>query len=616
MPPGVHRALFEAAPDAIVVVDSSGRIVLANGHAQTMFGYSSDELIGASIEALIPARFRAAHPGKREHYLADPSVRAMGVGVDLYARRNDGSELPVEITLSHIQMSGDLLVSAAIRDITERKHAERALAEAQALARLGAWSWDASEETATWSAHTYKLFGRDPELGPAVGEALLAYAHAEDRERVAQHFGSDAGPGGEFELEFRIVTGRGDDRVLHAIGRKDPERPGAYQGTFQDLTDERRAEAAEAANRAKSQFMSRMSHELRTPLNAIIGFGQLLAMDDLRGDQAEHVGFVLKGANHLLALVDDVLDISRIEAGQMKISSEPVALGAMVADVVALVAPLAESAGVNVQVDSTGLRPEQHVHADARRLSQVMLNLLSNAIKYNRSGGRVEVSFEALDSGRVRTTVCDSGIGINPAHMHELFQPFERLGADERAIDGTGLGLALSKGLIEAMGGTIEASSAVGVGSSFVVELAGAPAPHADECPPGKDAGGSHVVSGTKVLYIEDNASNLKLAERVLARLGRVEMLSAMQGSIGLELAREHRPDAVILDLHLPDMDGQEVLKRLKADPRTRELPVIVLTADASKGLSKRLALLGASEFMQKPLDVPRFLDMIEAYVG
>ena len=233
---------------------------------------------------------------------------------------------------------------------------------------------------------------------------------------------------------------------MHAIGRADPARPGCYRGTFQDVSDQRRVERAEAANRAKSEFLSRMSHELRTPLNSISGFSQLLAMDDLKPDQADNVSLVLKGAEHMLALIDEVLDLSRIEAGKLSISQEAVALADIVRDAAALIAPLAAATRVTIDIDDSGLlRGEGYVQADAQRLKQVVLNLLSNAVKYNRPGGRVQVRFELSDSGRVRALVADTGIGIRAEHMAALFVPFERLEAGQRGIEGTGLGLALGE---------------------------------------------------------------------------------------------------------------------------------------------------------------------------
>ncbi len=484
---------------------------------------------------------------------------------------------------------------ALLRDVTEQKADERAreqalaeLQEAQRLARLGAWIWDRRTGEATWSEYTYELFGRDPARGPAVGDGLLVYVHPEDRPRVSERLGSGADAArAEFEFDLRIETERGEQRVLHAIVRADSSQPDRLRGTFQDISDRRRAEIAEAANRAKSQFLSRMSHELRTPLNAISGFSQLLAMDDLAPDQAENIGFVLKGAEHMLALVDEVLDLSRIEVGRLKVSLEAVALADTVADATALVAPLADAAQVTIDTGTSGLadKPARAVVLD--------------------------------DSGRVRISVADTGIGIRPEHMAALFEPFERLGAEASPIEGTGLGLALSKGLVEAMGGTIHVCSEPGAGSTFIVELDGAPSPamqSVDELvAPRRQLPGLR--RRPKILYIEHNVSNLTLVQRVLDRQATVELIAGMQGSLGLELARRHRPDLIILDLQLPDMGGEEVLERLKAEDETRQIPVVILTADATKGLAERLAQLGASEFMPKPLNVPRFVDLVAAYV-
>ena len=234
------------------------------------------------------------------------------------------------------------------------------------------------------------------------------------------------------------------------------------------------SERAESASRAKSEFLARMSHELRTPLNSIIGFSQLLELEGLDPRQSEHVGYVLKAGGHLLELINEVLELAKIEAGQMTISPEPVALADTVREALALVAPLAGEHDVTLASNTDGLAHDGHVHADRQRLEQVLLNVLSNAIKYNRAGGRVDVSFAVTETGRVRTTIADTGIGIAPEQLAKLFEPFERLGAELTQIEGTGLGLALSKGLLEAMGGTIEVASEPGTGTAVTIELAGA----------------------------------------------------------------------------------------------------------------------------------------------
>jgi signal transduction histidine kinase/CheY-like chemotaxis protein len=450
--------------------------------------------------------------------------------------------------------------------------------------------------------------------------------HSDDRARVRDALARTIGGGPAFEHELRVSAGDGLQRTVRVTGQADLTRAGCYTGTVQDITEQRQAEAerielveasarAESANRAKSEFLARMSHELRTPLNSIVGFTQLVELDGLTPLQHEHVGYVLKGARHLLELIGEVLDLERIETGQMTISPEPVALADTVREVLALVTPLARDREITLHYNSDGLAEDQHVHADRPRLKQVLLNLLANAIKYNHPGGRVDISFAITPSGRVRTTIVDTGIGIAPGQLARLFEPFERLGAERTDVEGTGLGLALSKGLAEAMGATIDVDSTLGTGTAFTVELEGAQRPAGEhEPPPGErvltQLDGQHGSRHT-ILYIEDNLSSLTLVERILERHGAVSVIPAMQATIGLELAREHHPDLIVLDLHLPDMPGIEALKRLKADQATRKIPVIVLTADASNRQSDRIEQLGAAAYVTKPLDVAKFIEII-----
>jgi signal transduction histidine kinase/ActR/RegA family two-component response regulator len=378
-------------------------------------------------------------------------------------------------------------------------------------------------------------------------------------------------------------------------------------------------ETAEKASRAKSEFLSRMSHELRTPLNAILGFGQLLELDDLTERQRENVKYILKGGGHLLELINEVLELARIEAGQLALSPEPVALTETVNETIALIQPLARAQGISLNTELGCLGAEVHVHADRQRLKQILLNLLSNAIKYNRPHGRVEVSAANVAPGRLRISVADTGIGIDPDHLARVFEPFDRLGAESGEVEGTGLGLALSKRLIEAMGGSIAFDSEPGAGSTFSLDLALAD-------PPGLGENRPHVVdedlvdtpAGERrlVLYIEDNLSNVTLVERILELQPGLELLPAMQGRLGLDLAREHRPALIMLDLHLPDMGGDEVLRRLRSEPETSEIPVVVLSADASKRQIQRLLDLGASDYLTKPLAVQRFREVVEAHLG
>ena len=373
---------------------------------------------------------------------------------------------------------------------------------------------------------------------------------------------------------------------------------------------QRAEEAATSANHAKSEFLSRMSHELRTPLNGILGFAQLLERELEQPAQREGVAHILEGGRHLLGLINEILDIARIEAGKFSVSLEPVEASEVIASALDLVRPQAAARGIGL---STAVVWRGHLMADRQRLQQVLLNLLSNAVKYNRPEGAVTVSCDRTPSGTCRVAVTDTGLGIAPERMPRLFTPFDRLDVQDGSIEGTGLGLALSKGLVEMMGGTLSAASTPGTGSTFSLELPIASAPShelpADETrAPGAEAPG---VTGT-VLYIEDNPSNLRLVERIVARRPGIKLLSAMQGRPGLELARAHRPDAIVLDLHLPDISGQDVLARLQADPATREIPVVILSADAMTSRSTSLLKAGAHAYLTKPLSVTQFLGVLD----
>jgi CheY-like chemotaxis protein len=359
-----------------------------------------------------------------------------------------------------------------------------------------------------------------------------------------------------------------------------------------------------------------MSHELRTPMNAILGFAQLLQMDSLNDEQKDWIREILKAGQHLLELINEVLDISRIEAGKLRLSLEPVDVVHAIEECTSLLAPLAKEESIELRLDTKEISGSSiYVVADRQRFKQVMLNLISNGIKYNREDGHVRIWFELVETVRLRINVTDIGLGIPHSRIAELFSPFERLGAEGLGIEGTGLGLALSKPLIEAMGGTISVVSEPGRGTTFTVQLdVVTEAPTSEkEKRTALDANGNGSPSKT-ILYIEDNLTNLKLLERLLDRRPEIRLLSAMQGGIGVTLARTHRPDLILLDLNLPDMPGEEVLGRLRSDPRTAKVPVVVLTAEASSGQVKKLLDAGARAYLTKPLEVDRFFLTIDMF--
>ena len=456
------------------------------------------------------------------------------------------------------------------------------------------------------------MIGRDAfELFPDQGDDFTAH----DREVL------DGKVVVDIPTEVMATRDKGD-RILHT--RKIPildEQgvPRYLVGISEDVTVqqstqralEQASEAANQANQAKSEFLSRMSHELRTPLNSVLGFAQLLAMDELTTEQTEHVGFISQAGNHLLDLINEVLDIARIESGQLRLSLEPVHVADAIHAALDLVGPKARQLGVTITVASD--QWDTHVVADNQRLMQVLLNLLSNALKYNRPGGRVSVDCACAD-GTVTMAVGDTGIGITPQNVAKLFTPFERLGAEHTDIEGSGVGLALSRDLVQQMGGTLEVVSTIGIGSTFTVSLPAvtpvvAPTPAEGASRPTMSVSSTDAV---RVLYIEDNVANVRLIERAFSRQVGVQLMVAVQGHLGLELAIEHQPDLVMLDLHLPDMGGDELLRRLRAEPATAAIPVVMCSADASPGQIRRLLELGAAAYLTKPLDLAHLFDLID----
>jgi PAS domain S-box-containing protein len=426
------------------------------------------------------------------------------------------------------------------------------------------------------------------------------------------------------EEPIDTTTGR---RYLHT--RKIPifdeeGQPVYLLGISEDITERKAAadellttrEEAERANRAKTEFLSRMSHELRTPLNAILGFGQLLELERLTDEQREHVDYILSAGRHLLDLINEVLDISRIESGQLTLSAEPVEVGDAIAEVVALVTTQADRQ--HVTVTNAHAACEQYVMADRQRLRQVLLNLTSNAVKYNRPRGTVRIAC-AMRGDRFRISVADTGYGIAPEHLDRLFRPFDRLGAEVGSIEGTGMGLALSKGLVEAMGGAIGVETELDVGSTFWIELdlAEGPIEAYERLHPSTIAVAPVPERDSRlILQIEDNASNLRLVERIVRRQPGLRIVGTGTGRSGIELARQRRPDLILLDVHLPDTTGHEVLRQLRAFSETRETPVVVLSADATRTQISRLMDSGAFGYVTKPLDVAVFLETVHNALG
>jgi signal transduction histidine kinase/CheY-like chemotaxis protein len=366
------------------------------------------------------------------------------------------------------------------------------------------------------------------------------------------------------------------------------------------------------ANSAKREFLSRMSHELRTPLNSVLGFSQLLALELRDPKHSRQVSHINQAGTHLLALINDILDLSRIEAGQLSVSLEPVSLASSVMQAVDLISPLADKRGVVVKVDDEG--DQQFVLADASRLAQVLINLLSNAVKYNRESGRIRIFWESVTGGRIRVHVADTGIGIDPQDQALVFQPFVRVNEGRSSIEGTGIGLSLSKALAQLMDGDLAFTSKPEEGSDFWIELPAAEAPvrvKPINSTPDGSAPATVSRQGALVLYVEDNRANADLVAAIVDRLDGVRLQVATTGEEGLKLTRSERPDIIFLDSHLPDMSGIEVLRRLRLDVGTLRTPVVMISADVSL-MADEGSFPGAQAFLTEPLDVTSVVSAID----
>jgi signal transduction histidine kinase/CheY-like chemotaxis protein len=376
-----------------------------------------------------------------------------------------------------------------------------------------------------------------------------------------------------------------------------------------ELTDAKRRQA-ETANLAKSEFLSRMSHELRTPLNAVLGFAQLLEFDTLSVAQEKYVQQIIRGGRHLLGLINEVLEISRIETGELGLSREPVPVGSTIDDAISLVAPLAQERSIQIAWEPGQLHG-CYVEADLQRLNQVLLNLLSNAVKYNREGGQISITLLERE-GRLRIAVSDTGHGIPPDQLELLFNPFERLGAEQTGVEGTGLGLTLSRSLVEAMGGTMDVDSEVGRGSTFAFELPVAQRPGAPSLEAEPQTSATARPAGIKVLCVEDNIANFRLLEGAFAQRPDLELIWAADAASALELATLTTPALVLLDVHLPDGHGETVLAGFRDHSELREIPVVVVSADATARQERRMRAAGAVEYLTKPIDIRRLLAIVD----
>lgn len=635
-----HAATLEAIPDLLFEFDSDGRYLDYRAIQANLLVVPPEQFMGRTVRETMPADAAEVVMAALAQAEAEGSSRGAQMQLDL-AHGRHWFELSVTRKRHGVADKPHFILLS--RDITDRKTTEMALQQSESSFRhffeAGLVGMAISAPGKGWGRVNARLCDM---LGYSLGELRaiqpVAMTHPDDRAAdEALRAQLTAGQLDGYTIDKRYL--RKDGQILYAAvavrglrdeqgqisrvfiiveditRRKEAERELArHRDELEQLVQERSHElvqardAAQEASRAKSEFLSRMSHELRTPMNAILGFSQLLELEAaLPPRPLRFVGEIRHAGKHLLDLINEVLDLAQVESGRMSLSLEALSLADVVREVLTLMHPLADPLGVALELGDLG---GLVVRADRTRLKQVLVNLVSNAVKYNRRGGRVWVGALGLEGQRLRIVVRDDGPGIAPDKLPLLFEPFNRLGAEQGPVEGTGIGLSISRRLVELMEGRIGVNTEVAHGSEFWVDLPRGSAPAAPAVAAEPDlAGEAGVPAGPlrMVLYVEDNPANMSLMDSLIGRHPGLRMMAATSGRQGLALARAHRPDLILLDINLQDLDGHSVLAALRADDRTRGIPAVAVTANAMPSDRERALKAGFDDYVAKPIDLARF---------
>ena len=619
-----YRGLLETVPDAIVMVNNMGRIILVNGQAEALFGYKREQLIGKPVELLLPERYQIGHSSHRQNYFAGPKTRTMGAGLELYALRADGTEFPVEISLSPLDTDEGTFAMSAIRDITERKRAQELLRRSDERFRLlvtgvidyGIFMLDPQGNIVSWNIGAQRISGYKAE--DIIGRHFSIFYPSDEvtSEKLTSELELAASEG-RFENEGWHVRRNGSRFWGHVVITALRDNTGELTGfskVVRDLTDSKIAEEllqeqnrrVQEASRLKSQFLANMSHELRTPLNGIIGFAELMydgRVGPVTVEHREYLSDILSSANHLLQLINDILDLSKIEAGKMEFVPEHTDPAVVVEEMRGIVRTLAANKRVTVKTEVDASLSE--IQADPRSLKQILYNYLSNALKFAPDGSQVTVRLKSEDADHYRIEVEDKGIGIKPEDVDRLFIEFQQLDASAaKKYPGTGLGLALTKKIVEAQGGKVGVDSSPGKGSIFYAKLPRTFPPPVVHIPKMTNAN----PQPAQILVVEDDSNDRACIAGILQAAGYV-VEAVATGAEALVRCRDQRFDAITLDLMLPDMTGRSVLAKLRERGVNQHTPVIVVTLLPNKGI---VAGFQVAAILRKPISGSAILEALK----
>lgn len=623
-----YRSVIAAMAEGVAVHDVTGAIISWNKSAESILGLSGDQVAGRT--SLDPRWNAVREDGQPFPGTEHPAMVTLRDGlpqndVIMGIHKPDGTLTWISINTQPIGLAGasraDAVV-ASFKDITEQRHNEKSLRGNGARIR-------AVLDTVLDGIITIDASGIIESFNPAA-EGIFEYRAAEVIGRNVNLLMPDPYHSAHDGYLERYVRA-GEKRIIglgrEVVGRKKSgatfpmdlaisemqvESQRLFVGVLRDITERKKLE------QLQKQFISNVSHELRTPLNAILGFTQLLTYDaQLTDEHKASLGKISKAGEHLLALINDVLDLSRMESGNLSLTLEPVKVDLLLRECFQLIQPLADARSVRVQIQPASMA-NIHVVADRTRLRQVLLNLLSNAVKYHHAGGVVDVECTRLASGRARISVRDNGPGIAADKQRELFQPFNRLGAEHSPVEGTGIGLTISRELTALMGGTLAYRSIVGEGSTFWLDLnLTHPAPAAQ---PQLHRHAATLRSGAgkyRVLYIEDNPANMELVRALFAQFWpQTQFLAATSAEVGLDLAAAQRPHLILMDINLPGMDGYAALACLQNNPLLRKIPVVAITANATAENIAQGRAAGFIDYLTKPIAISRFMLTVDALLS